>query len=386
MLHKIFILIGKSQYDSKKHLSAKLAEAFNRKGIQTIFFDVLQPHAKEVLHTLLLREKPDLCCTFYPQDCRYLKLSFWKQLQIPFLILLIDPAPDWAFMNNSPLIYYACCDQYHSEFMIKHGKKNVFYLGHGVESDLAPAENQERPFDVVFFGSSYDPVGWKLKWKQFSDPIQKAMEKAAESYLSDSFTPFWQVVDEALQAQGVHLDRETLNNIYLRVLLYCHAWDRVELIRAVKDARVDVFGGTVFRQPIEAKSWHYYLLDKNNVHIHPSITLDEAIEVMKKSKICLNSMPYFKNGTHERLLTAAACGCLLITTDTVWTREQFTPDRDLILYEPYNWAEVNDKVNYYLSHEQERQEIAWNGRQKVMQAHTWDHRVTEILRYFRSQD
>jgi glycosyltransferase involved in cell wall biosynthesis len=260
----------------------------------------------------------------------------------------------------------------------------VFYLGHGVDPYLAPAENQDRPNDVVFFGSSYDPVGWKSMWVKFAEPIQKAMEQAAENYLKDNYTPFWQVVDAALLEQGGQPDRETLHEIYMRALLYCHALDRVELIRAVNDARVDVYGGSVFRAPTEAKGWQYYLSDKSNVRIHPSIPLDEVVEVMKKSKICLNSMPYFKNGTHERLLIAAACGCLLITTDTVWTREQFTPDRDLILYSPNKWAEINAKINYYLTHEQERQEIAWRGREKVMQSHTWDHRVDEILQHIRT--
>jgi len=40
---------------------------------------------------------------------------------------------------------------------------------------------------------------------------------------------------------------------------------------------------------------------------------------------------------------------------------------------------VNDKVNYYLAHEDERGQIAERAREKVMKAHTWDHRVQEMM-------
>jgi len=37
-------------------------------------------------------------------------------------------------------------------------------------------------------------------------------------------------------------------------------------------------------------------------------------------------------------------------------------------------------IKYYLSHDDVRQRIARSGRQEVLQAHTWNHRVESLLR------
>lgn len=43
-----------------------------------------------------------------------------------------------------------------------------------------------------------------------------------------------------------------------------------------------------------------------------------------------------------------------------------------------------DKCAYYLSHETERKQIAINGYQKVKKYHTYQNRITEMLRIITS--
>lgn len=51
----------------------------------------------------------------------------------------------------------------------------------------------------------------------------------------------------------------------------------------------------------------------------------------------------------------------------------------LILYEPFNWADLRDKISYYLRHQSERDEIRLAGFEHVKSTHTYTHRIAEVL-------
>ncbi len=57
------------------------------------------------------------------------------------------------------------------------------------------------------------------------------------------------------------------------------------------------------------------------------------------------------------------------------TEEGF--DRELVTFE--NFAEVPEIIDYYLAHEQERQEIAQRARARVLKEHTYAHRMKTML-------
>jgi spore maturation protein CgeB len=158
---------------------------------------------------------------------------------------------------------------------------------------------------------------------------------------------------------------------------YLRGYDRWKLILSIKSAKVHVFGGTCWGEDV--KGWPHYFRDCPNVVIHPAIPFKETLEVLKKSKISLNSMPFFKNGTHERIFTGTACGNLVVTTDNLWIREHYSEGEELLLYQPKHWEEIDEKVDYYLNREEERVQIAKKGREKTLQNHTWDHRVAQLL-------
>ena len=182
----------------------------------------------------------------------------------------------------------------------------------------------------------------------------------------------------------MEVSREELFEMGSMVDFYMRGEDRVELIRSIKDARVHIFGGTVYRKEQPALGWHHYLGNQENVTIHPAINYSESLEVLKKSRIALNSSPTYKNGSHERVFAALACGALPITSESRYFREVFVDGEDLIFYQFNDRQAVNGKINYLLAHEGERKEAAEKGRQKVLKGHTWDNRVDTILQFMDS--
>lgn len=105
----------------------------------------------------------------------------------------------------------------------------------------------------------------------------------------------------------------------------------------------------------------------------------EMPAVFKNSKINLNiTLRSIKTGIPLRALDIMGSGGFLLTNYQPELVEFFEPDVDFVFYNDYQ--DLLEKVDYYLGHERERQEIAANGFEKACREHTYQKRIGEMLR------
>ncbi len=104
--------------------------------------------------------------------------------------------------------------------------------------------------------------------------------------------------------------------------------------------------------------------------------LDEMSKHFSQSKIVFNNA--IKNDLNMRVFEAMSIGSLLLTDKTEGNGQtvMFADGEDYVLYDDDN---INEKINYYLTHEDEREKIAARGREIILKAHTYFHRVEELL-------
>lgn len=76
-------------------------------------------------------------------------------------------------------------------------------------------------------------------------------------------------------------------------------------------------------------------------------------------------------------LTSWAQGGGLLSNFQADFLDLFVPGEDFVYYE--SKEDLLQKVDYYLSHEAERAAIAKSGHDKVAAAHTYRHRVRQML-------
>ena len=108
-------------------------------------------------------------------------------------------------------------------------------------------------------------------------------------------------------------------------------------------------------------------------------TLTEMPKVFNLSKINLNiTMRSIQSGLPLRIFDIMGCHGFLLSDYQSELPEYFQIGNDCDCYETFD--ELDEKVNYYLTHDDIRMEIAENGYQKVIQHHTWFHRVSTILK------
>ncbi|MBD5444468.1 MAG: glycosyltransferase [Lachnospiraceae bacterium] len=100
--------------------------------------------------------------------------------------------------------------------------------------------------------------------------------------------------------------------------------------------------------------------------------------VFKQSKINLNiSLRSIKSGIPQRAFDIMGSGSFLISNYQNDFLDYFTPGEDFDIYD--SKTDLINKIDYYLSHDDERMAIARNGHDKIAIAHTYCHRVREML-------
>lgn len=116
------------------------------------------------------------------------------------------------------------------------------------------------------------------------------------------------------------------------------------------------------------------------VKVHGGVSsLVEMPKVFRESKINLNTtMRAIRTGLPQRIWDVLGCGGFLLTNYQEELPEFLEVGRHLVAYETVD--EACELVQYYLSHDEEREEIARCGYEAVMQQHTVINRVSDMIR------
>ena len=108
-------------------------------------------------------------------------------------------------------------------------------------------------------------------------------------------------------------------------------------------------------------------------------TLTEMPKVFHASRINLNiTMRPIESGLSLRVWDVLGCGGFLMTNYQAELPEYFEIGKDLEAYE--SLPELSEKIRYYLSHEEERVEIAIRGYEKAAKYHSYETRLAHMIK------
>lgn len=110
----------------------------------------------------------------------------------------------------------------------------------------------------------------------------------------------------------------------------------------------------------------------------PVSYIDEMPKVFKLSKINLSmTSKGIVTGIPLRVFDIVGAGGFLLTNYQFELEKYFEFGKDIVVY--YNMSDLEEKIKYYLEHEQERLEIAHNGYMKVKQYHQMSDKLKYIM-------
>lgn len=264
------------------------------------------------------------------------------------------------------------------------GVNTVHYLPLAVDTDrldtlLASAEPSGFKYDISFVGSFY------VEKNDYFTQMADALSDFAKGYLDA-------VISAQIKIQGYDFVEDVLgpviddlykafpldpdpNGMESKEYLYAQyvinrritALERIDHLNAIaKRYSVDIFT---------------YIKDFTmpNVCNHGRVDyFSEMPKVFRQSRIDLNiSRRGIKSGIPLRAFDIMGSGGFLLSNFQAELLDFFIPDEDFVYYE--SKEDMLQKIDYYLRHEAERQEIARNGHDKVAERHTYRHRIREIF-------
>ena len=104
----------------------------------------------------------------------------------------------------------------------------------------------------------------------------------------------------------------------------------------------------------------------------------ESTFIFRCSKINLNiTSRSIRTGSPLRVFEIMGSGGFLLTNYQEDMLEYFEPGIDFVYYDSYE--DLMKKADYYLNHEEERQQIAKNGYEKIKNSHTYRHRLDAMM-------
>lgn len=313
-------------------------------------------------------------------------IELWDSMNTKAVNILMDhPLRFHPTMRKHPKNYVQfCCDRNHVEYVKKYFDTEVLlvefmphagtYMG---EPDLS--EYKKRPYDVLFSGTFYEP---KSYLKQIDKEFE-GNETLREFYynLSEYMIENHSLTTETAVLDVVDAMKLELNEEQLKTVLACsepidwmaRMYYRKEVIQIIADAGIDIW--------LLGRGWENHpCARKSNVHIiSDRVPFKDTLPAMNQAKINLNVMPWFKDGTHDRIFNIFLQGSLALTDGSDWLVENFKDNKDIAYYKLDKLDEIPGIIRYYLDNADEAVEVIRNGIDIVKRKYTWKNIVDQIL-------
>jgi spore maturation protein CgeB len=104
-----------------------------------------------------------------------------------------------------------------------------------------------------------------------------------------------------------------------------------------------------------------------HILMRKSVYNEEKAKAFLAAKIVLNNLhPSVIDGTNKRAFEIPACGGFQITSWKPSIKELFIDGKEIVTYKTYK--ELIEKIDYYLNHEEERQQIAAAGMRRAQKS------------------
>lgn len=377
---KICLVTFYNQYESKRHFCSSLAESLNKIGVETLIIDPEGGALSQELQQQILTFLPDFIMSFNSSIADEKGKYFWDYLEIPYLNALVDPAYYSIDMARSPFSFFTTVDREDCSWMRSNGVNKIYFWPHAAPANPPLEQNTEKLYDVAFLGTCTDFTGLQLEWQSKLLPSEITVLKGAiDRMLTPPLPSLTQALADSFAPMQLDPAKFNFNKVFYYLDNYVRGKDRYELIRSLKGVQVHLFGEPSWNNPQASGAWKHYIKDLEHVVLHPPVSYQESFKITQQAKICLSSSPFFKHGSHERILNAFISGAVPLTTQNGFVEEFFSPGQDLLTYAPGKWEEAGDKVKALLGDDKKRQEMAELGREKVLANHTWDNRAKELL-------
>lgn len=180
-------------------------------------------------------------------------------------------------------------------------------------------------------------------------------------------------MEDSLLAEGIVLEDDQLKDIIsdLRFIdLYAVSYFREKAVQVLAEDGINII--------LYGAGWDQYAwISRPNVFYGGKISANEIVEKMSDAKIVLNTMTWFKDGTHDRIFNGMLQGAVVVSDSSVYMDEEFD-ESEMVFFALEEINGLPQKVHEILDDLPKSQKIADEGYKKAKQFHTWKNRAIEL--------
>lgn len=334
------------------------------------------------LTSVLHKEVPDVVFSFnyFPvistvckkENIRYISWIYDSPYVMLYSYTVVNPCNEIYIFDKA--LYY----EFHNA-----GITTVHYMPMAANTrrlDELTGDGKKREFQygISFIGSLYTEqhnffermTSLSDYTKGYLDAIMNAQMKIqGYNLIQESLSPIMEDLYQALPMDPNPDGVETKEYLYAQYVINrkITGLERTDLLGAVAEKyTLDLFTHDKnFRLP--------------NVNNHGVVDYYSKMPlIFSRSRINLNiSLRSIISGIPLRAFDIMGSGGFLLSNYQADFMDDFVPGEDFDYYE--SKEDLLRKLEYYLNHEDERAAIAKNGHDKIARAHTYRHRVREML-------
>lgn len=381
MRDRVILMVG--LYDTLDIFTYELKKEFEKIGLEVMIFNSQDMEGSMIKLSEFIKEPVKAVVTFNNLGFNMELIkgqNIWEQLQIPCINILMDhPFIHKKALDNAPANAVVICpDRNHMKFVQRFYPQIpiVGFLPHGGKAkDISIKPICERSIDILYAGGiSYKFIEQsKPDFKEFTFDAKKIANETYEELINNPDRTTEDVIEERLLHNGIILsDNELLNVIeklhYIDMMAV--SYYREKTVKTLVDAGFKV---TLYGTGWEVCDW----IDNENLDYIGRVSADEIVDLMYDSKIVLNTMTWFKDGTHDRVFNGMLAGAVAVTDSSIYMKENFT-DNELVMFELEDIDKLPHIINDLVTDKYKMQKIADEGRKKALQFHSWEKRADEL--------
>ena len=306
---------------------------------------------------------------------------FLDHVDAPFIDVILDH-PLYhhdSLKNKLNNFHVVCLDSNHKDYILKYYPHIKSVTVTPMTGELAFGKDQisfddfeDRPYDILFSGTYTDPVRIETAIKKLPDFLASNVKELIDMMQSDSKLTIEAAVETLAQNEiydYINSDLPLHTQTFYLADTYVRCVNRKNLVLALDkcEHKLDLFGGL----------WEE--LNLKHATIHREIPFNLTFTVFSKSKLCVNIMPNFKAGSHDRVFSAQLNGAVSLTDPTTLLRREYCDGKNILFYELDDIDAVTLKTDAALSNPTELKKIAQMGFSIAANNHTWDNIANIII-------
>lgn len=386
------ILLFYSEIESFNFFNDQLADEFGKRGQDVFIFDLRSPleegpHSFQSLNQFLLKGLDTVICFDGLGTREDMFIDLWNQHKAMVLDVLMDPPFRFhPTLEKHPKNYRLfCCDHEHVAYVKKYFPEMAPFVAFMPHVGVVPPEGsriipyQERKYDILFSGTYYRPQDKLMETRQLfpgNDHIYQFYEAMYQNLITNPELPVEQAALHTLDQIGGSLSEESLKTILNRSVHLDWAirmYEREQVVTTLAEAGLELY--------LLGRGWENHpACGRPNVHrIDDRIPYGDTLAYMADARINLNVMPWFKEGTHDRIFNTLLQHSVPLTDPSTWIKANFTDGEDIALYDLKHLENLPGIARRLLKDQDYAESIIQKGFEKVKEHFTWSHCAQWLL-------